>query len=384
MARYEGKSERYPGVYWNHVKRLDGKGQDRVYYISYRRTGSRKSIEEKIGRASDGWNEAKVSLERGRRIAGKANNTERRENERKLSLQGEGPLKVGRLWQVYLNAHQANKSIRDDANRYNRHIEPRLGNVLVTDLKTDNIVAVRRYLEKQSLSPQSVKHCLALVKRIIRYAVSIGLIHAPDNLVFDMPKFDNQKTENMTAEQLIAYWQALDEEPDQDMAAMLRIALLTGIRRSALFALQWTDCDFGHGVITLQGEHAKNGKTARLPMNDAVKAILNSITRTDSPFVFPGMNGEQRKTFTKMPRRVRERAGLPKDFRPLHGLRHTFASMLASTGKVSLFELKALMTHGSLAMTQRYAHLADEALRRAANVAGEALPLPDMVNKGNE
>jgi hypothetical protein len=29
------------------------------------------------------------------------------------------------------------------------------------------------------------------------------------------------------------------------------------------------------------------------------------------------------------------------------------------------------MTHGSAQMTQRYAHLADEALQRAAGVAGE-------------
>ena len=40
-----------------------------------------------------------------------------------------------------------------------------------------------------------------------------------------------------------------------------------------------------------------------------------------------------------------------------HTLRHTFASWLAQSGKVTLLELQKLMRHESLAMTQRYAHL---------------------------
>lgn len=35
-------------------------------------------------------------------------------------------------------------------------------------------------------------------------------------------------------------------------------------------------------------------------------------------------------------------AGLPADFRPLHGLRHVFATMLASSGKVDMFTLQKL------------------------------------------
>ena len=66
---------------------------------------------------------------------------------------------------------------------------------------------------------------------------------------------------------------------------------------------------------------------------------------------------------------IREKAGLPENFRPLHGLRHSFASWLASSGEVSMYELQKLMTHSSPQMTQRYAHLHDEALRRASGVA---------------
>ncbi len=69
-----------------------------------------------------------------------------------------------------------------------------------------------------------------------------------------------------------------------------------------------------------------------------------------------------------MARRVRDRAGLPEDFHPLHWLRHSFASYLPSSGKVGLYALQKLLTHESPEMTQRYAHLADEAMKRAASM----------------
>ncbi len=66
-------------------------------------------------------------------------------------------------------------------------------------------------------------------------------------------------------------------------------------------------------------------------------------------------------------------SGLPKDFRPLHGLRHVFASMLASSGQVDMYTLQKLLTHKSPLMTQRYAHLRDDTLKRASNLAGDLI-----------
>ena len=71
--------------------------------------------------------------------------------------------------------------------------------------------------------------------------------------------------------------------------------------------------------------------------------------------------------------KIKKAAGLPKDFRPLHGLRHFFASMLASSGEVDMYVLQKLLTHKSPQMTQRYAHLRDEALKKAAGLAGSTI-----------
>jgi integrase len=170
---------------------------------------------------------------------------------------------------------------------------------------------------------------------------------------------------------MVDYLKALDEEPDQDTAAFIRLALFTGMRKGALMALQWADIDFERGFITLRGKSAKNEKTERIPLPGAARSVLERITRTDSLYIFPGKDGGPRKHFKRVAQRVRGKAGLPKDFRPLHGLRHTFASWLASSGAVDLYTLQKLLTHGSAQMTQRYAHLADEALQRAASVTDD-------------
>jgi len=149
------------------------------------------------------------------------------------------------------------------------------------------------------------------------------------------------------------------------------MALFTGMRRGELFKLQWPDIDFERGFIHLRGP--KGGRDQVIPLNEVARKVLESHPRDESPFVFPGRGGRQRTRYPKAIDRIREKAGLPKDFRPLHGLRHFFASQLASSGEVDMYLLQRLLTHRSPQMTMRYAHLRDDALRRASDLAGDLL-----------
>jgi integrase len=47
--------------------------------------------------------------------------------------------------------------------------------------------------------------------------------------------------------------------------------------------------------------------------------------------------------------------------------------MLASSGKVDMYTLQKLLTHKGQQMTQRYAHLRDESLRAASELAGDII-----------
>ena len=108
-------------------------------------------------------------------------------------------------------------------------------------------------------------------------------------------------------------------------------------------------------------------------MNDEARKVLEAIIPTSaSEYVFPGRYDDKPiANISPMLKRVREKAGLPDSFRPLHGLRHSFASWLASSGQVSIYELQNLLTHSRPQMTQRYAHLHDDALKKASSVAGQ-------------
>ena len=186
-----------------------------------------------------------------------------------------------------------------------------------------------------------------------------------------MPGVNNLKTEDLTPDQLTSLLEAIEQDPNIQAANFMKMVLFTGMRRGELFKLQWQDIDFDRGFIHIRDP--KGGQDQNIPLNTAARALLLDHPRTDSPFVFPGRGGRQRVDINKQVNRIKRQAGLPKDFRPLHGLRHTYASMLVSSGQVDLYTLQKLLTHKSPAMTQRYAHLRDEALRKASDLAGDII-----------
>jgi integrase len=155
-------------------------------------------------------------------------------------------------------------------------------------------------------------------------------------------------------------------------ANFMKMVLFTGMRRGELFRLQWQDIDFQNGFIHIR--EPKGGQDQKIPLNSAARALLSDHPQIENTlYVFPGRGGEERTDIKKQVNRVKETAGLPKEFRALHGLRHVYASMLASSGEVDLYTLQKLLTHKSPAMTQRYAHLRDDAMKKAANVAGDII-----------
>ncbi|MEA1923917.1 MAG: site-specific integrase, partial [Pseudomonadota bacterium] len=215
-------------------------------------------------------------------------------------------------------------------------------------------------------------HCLVLIERIVNH----GLEQHPPRckpLMFKIkkPKFDNRVTEFLEPEQLQALLTAIDADLERDPftgRAML-LALSTGMRRGALLRLKWADISFTRDNIHLRDAKSdKEGKAFDIPLNEGAKRVFKSIPKTGSPYVFPGDKGGQRSDFNRGTRRIREAAGLPKGFRPLHGLRHHYASALVSIkdGSVDIYTLQKLMTHSDTKTTERYATIADERLKTAS------------------
>ena len=359
----------YPGVFYREAIRIGGRGAERVYYIVFKNNG--RVIEEKVGRQYvDDMTPARASHLRAERIEGKRlsrKELKARKEARKKADQDRWTLE--RLWEGYKKNRFQNKGLRVDEGRYKKYIKPDFENKEPKDIVLLDVDRLKRR-RLNNLAPQTVKHVLNLFLRIINYGVKRSLC---DPLTFriEKPRVNNQRTEDLSTEQLKSLFEAIEADENIQAKNLMRMALFTGMRRGELFKLKWDDIDPERGFITIRDP--KGVIDQKIPLNNGVRNILENHIRTGSPYVFPGRGGRQRVDINKQVNRIKKRAGLPAEFRPLHGLRHTYASMLASSGKVDMYTLQKLLTHKDPRMTQRYAHLRDETLKKAAKVADDII-----------
>ncbi len=364
----------YPGVYYIKGKSPATGKDERIYYIRFRKDG--KLYEEKAGRQiEDAMTPARASRLRGLKISGKVMaNTEKRQIRKEKAEKTANRITIDRLWQKYQANNPHLKGWKTYQSQYNKHLKARFGYQEPKEITQTDVDSFRlSLLEKRT--PQTTKHILSLLGRIVNFGVRKQL---SERLSFEieMPNVWNTKTEDLNSKQLKRLLQVIEDDDHPQAGPLMKMALFTGMRRGELFKLKWDDVDFDRGFIHIRDP--KNARDQKIPLNDPARELLEGH-RKKSEYVFPGRGGLQRVTITTPAKRIRERAGLPKDFRPLHGLRHVYASMLASSGKVDMYTLQKLLTHRDPATTQRYAHLRDEALKRASDLAGDIIA--DAVKK---
>lgn len=369
----------YPGVYYREARRIGGKGTERVYYIVFKKNG--KVYEEKAGRQyADDMTPARVAGIRAERIEGKRLSRKELRKAEDAQKQAEANRwTFNRLWTEYKAGKPELKGIVTDENRFQNYIGPLLGDKEPRYLFPLDIDRLRLSLLKTK-APGTVRNVLELVRRIVNFGVKKNLCQGLGFTV-EMPRVNNIKTEDLTPQQMSRLLEVIDTDSNIQAANMMKMALFTGMRRGELFKLRWTDIDLDREFIHIRDP--KGGPDQVIPLNKSARETLETHPRSDdSPFVFPGRGGRQRTDIKKQVNKIKERAGIPRDFRALHGLRHTYASMLASSGKVDMYTLQKLLTHKSPLMTQRYAHLRDETLKKASDLAGELVN--QAMHKGNK
>lgn len=362
MAAAAREKTKYPGVTFHTTD--EG---EKIFYIRYRLPHEGKQVEEKAGKASHGMTAAKASALRGERMEGKAPTNAQK---RQIEDQKKHTWTMQTLFDRYMDSLPQNRGRKTDRSNF-KHIE-KIWHIAPEELNTDMVNNIKRRLLKTK-SPQTIKHVITLIGRIIKYGTIHGLIEQPSTkqLRLEKPRVDNKKTEVLTSDEQERLIRVLGEEVEYiDAAVFMNIVLLTGIRKSAALALKWEDIDTELKRIRLQGKEAKKGTTDYIPLTADVEKLLLKLNKTDSQYIFPSPKNPERhrENFVKAINLFRNKAGLQKDFRPIHGLRHNFASKIASSGEVSMYVLQKLLTHEDPESTQRYAHLADEALQKAANI----------------
>jgi len=361
MPRQIRVSTEYSGVYF--VKLAN---QDQSFFIRYKRNG--KSVEEKAGRSNQGWNAEKAYQLRTERMSGtSAAGNELQSNSDFLSQQD---WTFSKIFSEYLRLRNKLKGRANDIYRFKNYLEKEFANITPSCVTQDDIERFKHNLQNRELKPATIRHVLELLRRLANFAAKNNLCSGL-SFKIQMPKVENYKTEELTNAQLQKLMQVLEEESDIQVSNLVRLALYTGMRRGELFNLNWGDIDFYNKTITVKSD--KKGDQPTIPLNEMAEKVLveHAHTENGSKFVFPGRGGKKRTECKRPLLRIREKAGLPDDFRILQGLRHVYASMLVSSGKVDLETLQSLLTQKSPLMTQRYAHLLDESRTNSENIIAD-------------
>lgn len=148
---------------------------------------------------------------------------------------------------------------------------------------------------------------------------------------------------------------------------VVMFALATGLRRSNILNLEWSQLDIQRKIAWIHSEDAKNGRAIGAALNDTACKVLRGQIGKHNRWVFVHMSSTVKPNGKLTPeiRKMRvdgnkawkaglKRAGID-NFR-FHDLRHTWASWLVQSG-VPISALQEMGDWESIEMVRRYAHL---------------------------
>jgi len=83
----------------------------------------------------------------------------------------------------------------------------------------------------------------------------------------------------LSDEELRIIWRALDDGPPSEFGAILKILMLTGMRRDEAGGLRWDEISPTLPFITLPPERTKNGREHLIPLSKPVLEIVRALPR---------------------------------------------------------------------------------------------------------
>lgn len=254
------------------------------------------------------------------------------------------------------------------------------------------------------LSGETVRRALALLRTVLKSAVLDGIIDVSPADHVKLPR-DERTHETWThLEQREIDAVLACESVSVRARSIFAVAIFAGLRAGELFGLRWEDVLGTELIVRFSRDGAtKSGRVRRVPLLEPARAWLlrwrGGVRRIG--LVWPaddgghhhsgydagwsdvlGRRAEDRvRTESSAAAGEREirpgaktRAGIVRAVR-FHDLRHTCASQLISgrewvargwlTRPLRTEEVRQWLGHSSIAMTERYAHLAPEAMRDA-------------------
>ena len=247
-----------------------------------------------------------------------------------------------------------------------RFVIPRLGNHRVNEVTRADIAQLHHELRHIAYD---ANRCLEMISKMFNLAEMWGLRPDGSNPRKHIKKYPEEKRERFLSQaELKRVGEVLREMEQEGIElpspiAAARLLMLTGCRLGEIMTLQWEHVDIAGKALRLAD--SKTGAKV-VHLGQPAVEVLEKIERVDgNPWVIVGTKPGARLTdLQPFWQRVRARAGL-KDVR-IHDLRHTFASTAVAAGQ-GLPMIGKLLGHTQVQTTARYAHLAADPIKDAAD-----------------
>ncbi len=268
---------------------------------------------------------------------------------------------------IYAKANKRPKSYKEDKGMLDRVLLDRFGSRKIEEITSHDIQLLHQEFHDK---PYTANRIRALLSKMFNLAKQWKWISV--NPVEGVSKYQEHKRDRwLNEEEMERFWEVLDKHSYLRTSFAFKLMLLTGARKREVLQATWDQFDLEKGIWTKPSHLTKQNKKEHLPISSNAIQILAQLKEnnpSDSNYLFPGrVDGkpiQEVKTFWKT---VLKEANI-ENFR-IHDLRHTHASHLVSSG-LSLSVVGKLLGHTQASTTQRYAHLADEPLREAAELFG--------------
>ena len=289
---------------------------------------------------------------------------------------GRKTITVRELAERFDREHIAIRVKASTAGEYRRNLRrfilPALGQLTVTGITRADVAKFHHDLRH---IPYQANRCLEVVSKMFGYAEMWGLRPDGTNPRKHIRKYPEEKRERfLSAAELRRIGEVLREMETEGIeltSAILaaRLLILTGCRLNEIMTLQWDHVDLEGRALRLPD--SKTGAKI-VHLGQPVVELLRDAPRIKAnPWVIPGtLPGKRLSDLQPFWQRVRARAGV-KDVR-IHDLRHTFASTAVAAGQ-GLPMIGKLLGHTQAQTTARYAHLAAEPVKMAADAVAQNL-----------
>ena len=275
-------------------------------------------------------------------------------------------------WQIKLRNNDLSPNTVSDYSLRLQQILEEFNGSLVCEIRKKRVVNYRNRLADK-ISNVTANRNLFILKQITNFAVSQGVI--ADDPAKDVQYLNEKAHERnkfllpQRLDNLLAASQ--HTRAKFYMPSLIYLGAEHGASRQEALSLEWDHINFGYndvGLIRLF--RTKNGKERTEYLMPRTKQALlewqdhleftrhrKKIQPVESRFVFCKLNGEPIKRFDTAWRQICKIAGL-SNFH-YHDLRHTYCSNLLLAG-ANLKDVKDMIGHSDISMTDRYSHLTSE------------------------